>query len=52
MKLIVLFMVVALSSYGIGIFIGRLYGYEEVMKKRKELGLDEEDDEWDKNYKR
>ena len=43
-----------LVCYGMGFYIGRLYGHEDIRKQREEMGIDEEpneQDEWDKIWK-
>ena len=37
----------ALIFYGMGFYIGRLFGQEEIIKKRQEMGFDEEKEEED-----
>ena len=52
MKIVVLCTLIALGSYSIGLYIGRLYGRDEVLKEREELGLDNEpEDEWEQLFK-
>lgn len=45
--------IAALVFYGIGFYIGRLFGREEIIEKRQEMGIDEEkeEDPYDVFYK-
>ena len=42
--------VFGLGCYIVGIIVGRLQAEEELKKKREEMGLDIEPDDWDKFY--
>ena len=39
-----------LSCYIAGIIVGRLQAEDDIKKKREEMGLDAEPDDWDKLY--
>ena len=39
-----------LSCYIAGIIVGRLQAEDDIKKKREEMGLDVEPDDWDKLY--
>ncbi|MBR4934205.1 MAG: hypothetical protein IKZ03_07080 [Clostridia bacterium] len=43
--------VFGLGCYILGIIVGRLQAEDDFIKKRKEMGLDEEPDDWDKLFK-
>jgi membrane protein DedA with SNARE-associated domain len=51
--IIAIFAIAALIFYGIGFYIGRLFGQEEIMEKRQEMDIDveKEEDPYDLFYK-